>query len=188
MDNRIILPGGTVTATGDVLPDGSFTQAIKILDATNDSSLGLIVDSSGRAQVGGTVTPADAQASAASVLAEAFAMGYNGATWDRVRTPNVFKVVAAVAVTAATPVTIWTPTAGKKFRLMGFALSLSVAGFIKLIDSAAEVFRTGAMPAGDGDEVLSLGNGVLSALANNTLKIDVSATGTVTGTVWGTEE
>jgi hypothetical protein len=188
VDNRLVLPGASDLVTGDVLPDLSFAQAVKLLDGTADSLNAAIVDSSGRQLVGGASTPTDAVAAASAVLAESFGMVWNGASWDRLRTPNVFKVVSAVAVTAGTPASVWTPTSGKKFRLLGFVLSLSVAGFVKLIDSAAEIFRTGAMPLGDGDEVISLGNGILSALANNILKIDVSATGTVNGTVFGVEE
>lgn len=113
---------------------------------------------------------------------------HNGATWDQRRTPVVFKTLAAVSVTAATPVAGWTPAAGKKFRLMGFMLSLSVAGAVILKDGATELIRTCLMPAGAGLASPGLGNGILSAAANNVLNLDVTATGTVTGFLFGTEE
>jgi hypothetical protein len=112
---------------------------------------------------------------------------YNGA-WDRQRTPNVFKNLAAVAVTAGTAATAWTPAAGKKFRLMGWMLSLSVAGSVIFKDGGAEFFRTCLMPAGDGKSSPPIANGYLSSLANNVLGVDVSATGAVSGLCFGTEE
>ncbi len=39
--------------------------------------------------------------------------------------PVVCKTIAAVAVTANTPVAVWTPVAGNKFRLLGFVVSLN---------------------------------------------------------------
>ncbi|MBZ5700258.1 MAG: hypothetical protein LAN84_00265 [Acidobacteriia bacterium] len=104
------------------------------------------------------------------------------------RTPGVYKTIAAVSVTAGTPATLWTPTAGKKFRLMGYALSLSVAGSVILLDSATEVIRTPLLAAGIGQNSPHMGNGILSSAANNALKADVSASGTVSGFVFGTEE
>jgi hypothetical protein len=117
--------------------------------------------------------------------------GPNGATnnWYNQRTAIVFKTIAAVAVTAGTPVAIWTPTSGKKFRLMGYALSLSVAGAVILKDATTEMIRTCLMPAGIGQHCPpGMGNGILSALANNVLNADVSATGSISGFVFGTEE
>ena len=104
------------------------------------------------------------------------------------RTPSVFKTVAAVAVTAGTPVAGWTPASGKKFRLMGYALSLSVAGAVIMKDATTELIRTALMLAGDGHESPPMGNGILSAAANQVLNLDVTATGTVSGFLFGTEE
>jgi hypothetical protein len=120
-----------------------------------------------------------------------FLYGPNGVanSWFYQRTPVVFKTIAAVAVTAGTPVSIWTPTSGKKFRVMGFMLSLSVAGSVILKDGTTEILRTCLMPAGNGQSSpASMGNGVLSALANNLLNADVTASGSVSGFVFGTEE
>lgn len=112
---------------------------------------------------------------------------FNGITWDRLRTPNVFKVVT-LTIVAGTPQVVWTPAAGKKFRLMGWSLSLSVDGRVLFDDGVTtDVLGTRAAVAGEGDTV-DIGNGLLSSAANNTLRIDASASGDVRGLVWGTEE
>ena len=115
---------------------------------------------------------------------------FNGATWDRRRTPNKFIDIPSTAVTAGTGVTIWTPAAGKKFRLMGWALTLSVAGSIIFGDNAIGtlIYRTPALLANTPLTAPPMGNGFLSAAANNVLKADVTATGNISGVVFGTEE
>lgn len=115
----------------------------------------------------------------------------NGGYMWAVRTPGVFKSVQAVSITAGTPQAIWTPASGKKFRLMGYSLSLSVAGSIILEDasgSANEIIRTPLMAAGVGMNAPQMGNGILSAAANNSLYADVTASGSISGFVYGTEE
>jgi hypothetical protein len=145
------------------------------------TTAGTIAD--GTANVGATMS-----AGGASHILAVSGLLFNGANHDRPRTPLVFKTIAAVAVTAGTPAAFWTPTAGKKFRLMGFMLSLSVAGSVILKDAATEMIRTPLMAAGVGLAAPPLGNGILSALANNVLNGDVTATGSVSGFVFGTEE
>ena len=131
---------------------------------------------------------------APSILPAFTACIYNGSLWDRLRTPAIFKTVAAVAVTAGTPVSIWTPASGKSFRFMGGCVSLSVAGSIIFKDgatagSATEIWRTPTLVAGSPYNIPeNIGNGILSAAANNQLWIDVTASGTVNGGVFGTEE
>jgi hypothetical protein len=115
---------------------------------------------------------------------------YNGATFDRERTPSVFKPFASTAITAGTGTTIWTPAAGKKFRLMGYAISSSVAGQLIFGDNAVGtvIARSPAVAAaGIATDGGSWRNGILSAAANNVLKLD-GPTGNVAGMVWGTEE
>lgn len=119
-------------------------------------------------------------------------MGYAGTnSWDRLRVANVVKDIASTAVTAGTPVTVWTPTAGKKFRLLGWSLSLSVAGSIIFKYGAGSVtlFRTPAVAAaGITDNPPGFGNGTMPNAANDVLKIDVTASGNVAGFVFGMEE
>lgn len=116
---------------------------------------------------------------------------FNGTSWDRARTPFVFKPFASTGIVAGTGATVWTPAAGKKFRLMGWLISSSVAGQLIFGDNlvatilarSEAVAAAGVSKAGFGD----LGNGILSAAANNVLKLD-GPTGNVAGMVWGTEE
>lgn len=179
------LVAGESKTTAPTLGDGDISQVL--LDTRGNLKVALFAPNTPTGMV--MQTSADGRsASTQKIDVTAYLSAYNGGSMDMVRTPNVFKTIAAVAVTAATPLTIWTPTAGKKFRLMGFALSLSVAGSVILLDSAAEILRTPLMAAGVGQPSAAFGNGILSALANNTLKIDVTASGSVSGYVFGTEE
>lgn len=113
---------------------------------------------------------------------------WNGATFDLPRVPNVVRGRNDAAVVAGTPQTIWTPAAGKKFRLMVAQLSLSVAGQIFLKDSGTTILRSPQLQAGATWTVPPIGNGILSAAAGNVLQVDVSANGNVGGFVAGTEE
>src|SRR5260221_14342932 len=47
----------------------------------------------------------------------------------------VFKPIKAVAITAASPVAVWTPATGKRFRLLGFCLVPTVAASILFEDA-----------------------------------------------------
>jgi hypothetical protein len=139
---------------------------------------------------------ADAVAAATKGLLAVLGRQYvwNGATWERVRTPNVFKTIAGVAITAGTPQTIWTPAAGKKFRLLGYVLGASAttgaAGSVFILkDNTTEILRAVDNGAG-GINAISppLGNGYLSAAADNPLKLDAAANCTAQGFVCGCEE
>ncbi len=116
---------------------------------------------------------------------------YNPATpgIERQRTPTVFKVLAEVAVTAGTPVSVWTPAAGKKFRIMGWFLTMSVSGAILIEDSTGvSVLRNPKSAANQPSAAPPMGNGYLSTAANNQVFVDVTATGAVSGVIFGTEE
>lgn len=138
------------------------------------------------------LAPSDAVGTGSvGLFTNAFASIFNGSTWDRLRGANIFKNVDGVAVTAGTPATVWTPAAGKKFRILGWSLSLSVAGAIILWDNTGkslEAFRLPAMPIGQGTVAPELDNGYLSAAANNVLQIDCTASGTIHGHIFGVEE
>lgn len=131
---------------------------------------------------------------------------FNGSTWDRPRTPVIFKQ-ASTAATGSTA--LWTPTSGKKFRIMryrvivtGLAKAAAAADLkIDLLDSAASIglasfvtIQTTAFTL-DGNASdsgwIDLGNGILSALANNVLNLNLSFAltgGQVSVNVCGTEE
>lgn len=114
---------------------------------------------------------------------------WNGSSWDRYRSPSAFKNVNAVLVTAES--TVWTPAAGKKFRLIGYCLTQGVVtGAVTLKDNTAGTTiliipqnTIGVSQCG------SLGtNGILSAAINNVLTATGAATETITGYFYGTEE
>lgn len=106
-----------------------------------------------------------------------------------VRTPIVFKNLSAVVITSET--TIWTPAAGKKFRLMGFVLTQGVVtGAITLKDNTAgtTILVIPQHTLGDVQQSPPMGNGILSAAAGNVLTATGASTETITGYVFGTEE
>jgi len=124
---------------------------------------------------------------------------------NQTRTPAIFKTVQA---TAAGSTALWTPTAGKKFRLMKFlvivtgnaTLGAAAVLVIQLLDAAGAIglsidtFIPNAA-FGVSDDFVSpwvdLGNGVLSGAANNVLNVNLSAAltaGNVRVTACGTEE
>jgi len=106
-----------------------------------------------------------------------------GASWDALRWPGQLVNLPATAVTAGTPIPIFTPATGKKFRLLGYHLSLSVAGSVVFKDNTTECLRTPLLAAGVGQAAPGMGQGVLSAAANNALQLDVTASGSVSGWV-----
>lgn len=118
-------------------------------------------------------------------------MLHDGLIATRQRAVTTVKDIASTAVTAGTPLTVWTPTAGKKFRLMGWGLSLSVAGSLifKYGGTPTTMFRTEAVAAaGISQTAPGFGNGQMPGAVNDVLKVDVTATGNVAGYVFGCEE
>ena len=133
---------------------------------------------------------------------------YNPATpgFERARTAVIYKRFSGITATGQTA--IWTPAAGKRFRLMGFFISLTqnaiaaaaAVDTVFLQDSSTD---TGIgvqwfipTAAGTVDKMPWLvgdipGNGFLSATANNVLNFNngVALTaGSFFGHVYGTEE
>lgn len=116
---------------------------------------------------------------------------YNPASglYEQARTPTIVKLLAGVAV--GSEATIWTPAAGKKFRLMGFQLAQGTAtGAVILKDNTAgtSIYEIPQATVGVPISSPPLGNGILSAAANNVLTATGVATETLTGVVYGTEE
>ena len=122
------------------------------------------------------------------------------------RTPAIFKTAQA---TASGNTAVWTPTSGKKFRLMRFNISIpaqckqSSGGILTItfqdsstgINHAYDVFVPGTVDTISGEDFQSgwidLGNGFLSAAANNVLNVNLSAAltaGNVRVNTAGTEE
>jgi hypothetical protein len=125
-------------------------------------------------------------------LSPALALGVaswrlQGATLERERGPNVFKVVALTAGTAET--TIWTPAGGKKFRLMGFLLTCGAGSTLTFKDNTAGTTIFAARGATDTPiSPNGMGNGILSGAADRLLTVTRGTSCTLDGVVWGVEE
>lgn len=132
-------------------------------------------------------TPADSTAFAGTMPSVQMVQTGTGIVSPR-RAITKFVQLQAQAITHATPVDVYTPTSGKKWRILGYNISTTVAGAIQFEDTTGnEVLRTplllAAAPFASGD----MGNGLPSAAANNHLFLDVTVTGAVTGWI-GIEE
>lgn len=101
---------------------------------------------------------------------------------------TTFVPLAALDVSAEA--TIWDPAAGKKFRLMGGLISVTgAAGNVVLKDGngGATVFNVPNAVVGTA-LAFNLGDGILSAAANNNLRALGAALQIMNGTIWGREE
>jgi hypothetical protein len=105
------------------------------------------------------------------------------------RNCNKFVTLNNVVITAQTA--IWTPAAGKKFKLMGYILTAGVvAGNVILQDGASTTvfllpFSAIGQTIGSGGD---LGAGIISATAGNALNATGASTQTLSGTLFGIEE
>jgi hypothetical protein len=119
-------------------------------------------------------------------------VGFRDSTVARMaRTPDTFKGQNAVAFAGAPSViAAWTPAAGKKFRLMGGIVSVSVAGVLTLADGAAgPIFCAVGLPANVSIALPPMVNGFLSAALNNVLQVGGLANAVLlNGMFFGTEE
>jgi hypothetical protein len=187
-----------ISAASLPLPTGAATSALQGggLPAALDGSGFLKVHEQGTATVDTELAAAAALADGASnpttATAGAAMLGYNGATWDRVRVANISKYLEAVTITTIT--TVWTPTSGKKFRIMGGTISVSAACYVIFEDNSHSsttnyIHVTPKLTADTPYNFVVLGGqGFLSAAANNVLKATSSAAAAITGTIWGVEE
>lgn len=142
--------------------------------------------------------------SASTVINEP--LGYNGATWDRRRTATIFKTTTA---TASGDTALWTPTSGKKFRVLRYMVQITADASITAGAELDVVLRDATTPIGVGFSVyvpaaavtttvgqtgsgwITIDNGYLSVAANNVLNLNLSAalvTGKIRCVVIGTEE
>jgi hypothetical protein len=129
------------------------------------------------------VPSGDASASPSAPL-----QAYNGASWDRVRTPVKYYDLNAVAIGTISAVA--TPGSGKKIRLMGGSISVSNACSVLFEDNSAghTVIRTPQLLA-NTPYAFDLGNGVLLGNAGDVLTGTASvASTTITGHLYGVEE
>lgn len=118
-----------------------------------------------------------------------FQSTYNGQALSALRSPGKFITLNAVSVAAET--TIWTPAAGRRFRLMGYVLEVgTIGGNVLLKDNTAGATVL-IIPFGAANGVIQsppMGNGILSAAVNNVLTATGVATQTLSGYVFGCEE
>lgn len=130
---------------------------------------------------------ASADALAATGITAAGNMGFNGATYDRVRVGRTYKYIEYLNLPTSTGTTIWTPAAGKKFRLMGISVATSATVHLHIRD-AGTIFHS--VRSQGTTTSFDFGNGYLSAAANNILEVrnDSGTTTNVWVTAWGTEE
>lgn len=174
---------GTVTATGRATTLMTPLLQAAILGAYSGNNF---VALNGQGQ------NSDGFSSVNSLAVLGFQFGYTATNnWDRVRVATIVKDIASTAVTAGTPAAVWTPASGKKFRLLGWSLSLSVAGSIIFKYGAGNttLFRTPAVAAaGITSNPPGFGNGTMPNAADDVLKVDVTASGNVAGHVFGIEE
>lgn len=105
-----------------------------------------------------------------------------------VRLPDTFKSFSGLAIAAEA--TLWTPAAGKKFRIMGYVISSGVASGDIIVKDGTGGATILVIPNNGFIAVISppMGNGILSATANNLLRVIGVATQTISGYVYGTEE
>jgi hypothetical protein len=212
--NGILIAGppGTVTNDGDTLNQASLielnTDTVPATDfGVTTAGMGYSFNATTgfweRIESASAAADALVPATVGNQLVIAQLFGYNGATFDRIRVANIFHTVLATLVGSTA---VWTPTAGKKFRLMGYTISvagtLAATGVqvLKLEDAAvvikthlANVIETPTVSISGGDTQIGadLGQGQLSAAVNNVLNINLGtamATGGVAVNVWGTEE
>jgi hypothetical protein len=117
--------------------------------------------------------------------------GYGGTTgFDRMRVGKIYKWIEFINLADATATTVWTPAAGRKFRLMGLQISTSAAATVHLRDGAGGTRFHSQRTGGADTKDFNFGNGYLSATANNVLEILNSSGSTINVwvTAWGTEE
>jgi hypothetical protein len=115
-------------------------------------------------------------------------MLFNGGSSDRLRTPTTFIPIASVSITAASPVAVWTPAGGRKFHLMGYCVTSTVAASIIFKDGTTEILRVPVTAGVPQTNPGNFGNGYASGVSNQALNFDVTTTGIVSGYVFGTAE
>jgi hypothetical protein len=135
-------------------------------------------------------------------------LGYNGASFDRIRVAGITRWAAA---SSSGDTALWTPASGKKFRLMRFMLTVTAdatltgGGVVTMTlrdgttatNAALRAFvpATAAATIAPSNNLampwIDLGNGILSTAANNVLNINLSgalASGQIVVLACGTEE
>jgi hypothetical protein len=103
---------------------------------------------------------------------------------------NIFKMIDANSITAGTAEDVWVPTGDRRVRLLGWQLSVSTICAVEFVAASADttvLAQTPLLTATGIHTSPDLGDGILLG-SNDDLQIDVTATATVSGMVWGVEE
>lgn len=177
------IASGEYDATSPTLTDGA--RQVLQLNAAGDLLVAFSGNSFSTAGVTGSTIR---NRSGGNIVMGVANTVFNGTTFTAQRSANVFKPFNVTAVTAGTPVTLWTPTSTRSFRLMGLQLSSSVAAQLILKAGDTVILRSPLLEAGKTWDLPTLGNGILSTAADAVLSVDTTASGNVAGSVWGVEE
>lgn len=180
VDVTSVVPGTGATALGKAVDDAA---------GGTDTGIAMLAV---RADTPATLTPVDGDYVRLRVSSK-------GHLWVRELNPwdDAIFVDVSLSMTAGSPATLYTPTSGKKFRLLAFMLSQSGSGvnivlrygatpttFMRIPTQSASISR-------DIVPLQMLGpRGIAPGAVNDALKLDVS-TGSgiaVTGSIWVLEE
>jgi hypothetical protein len=132
------------------------------------------------------VVPGDATNGPTIPQIQNFPMLWNGSTWDRKRVASIVVPLSNIAVSTS-PASIWTPSSGKKFRIMGGTVSLSASVTLAFQD-AGTTFAIFSMTSGTNLPLNFGENGYLSTAANNSLFALGGGSANLYGTIFGTFE
>ncbi len=98
---------------------------------------------------------------------------FNGTGWEPKLTPSRFIPLDNVTIVGSG--SVWTPAPGTKFRLMGFQITSSLAGQLDFHDGVGgPIIYSVVVASGVPTNSPDLGNGILSAAANNPLSLTFS--------------
>ncbi|CAB4128462.1 hypothetical protein UFOVP103_45 [uncultured Caudovirales phage] len=117
--------------------------------------------------------------------------GYNGTGYDRVRTGSKFYYQEYIGLTSNSSTSVWTPTTGKKYRLMGITLSATVIGRYFVKDGlTGNVICAFNLDVANAQRNFYFGNGLIGTAANVVLAVQNgnATTANIWVTSWGTEE
>lgn len=153
--------------------------------STTAGDLPVAVDSAGRPLIAGDGTVTDGAGNAVGFADKNAGAGtgrlvgvlpflFSGGTTvsNRTREINTVKTAQTSALASGSALALWTPAAGKKFRLRRVRGRVSAAGRYELRDGAATVIGYLYLQANEWVTILDMeANGYLSAAANNVLNL-----------------
>ncbi len=134
----------------------------------------------------GDIATINADGSLVAVMEE---QSGSAGTFAPVRIITKFVQLKAQAITATTPVDVYTPTTGKKFRILGYSISLVTGAALLFEDgTGVEVLRTPVLASTGVTSSGNMGNGILSGAVNTHLFLDATVTTNVSGWIGICEE